>query len=83
MCRRVAGDLKPVHFSQIRILGCHQAREINYHPRLFPGRIILHFAVNHDCTAAIRHGVQDFTSEQDLINVRAEDLFCDGNLGGM
>lgn len=62
-------SLKTVDFGKLRILGCDELSQVNDHLGLLPGRVVLHLAVYHHGARAVRHGIQDFSGEGNLVRV--------------
>ena len=62
--------LKPVSFLILRVFFSDELGKVDNDLGLFPGRIILHFAVKHHDARAIRHGFEDALGEDHFIQTR-------------
>ena len=68
--------LDPIGRGEIRVFFGNKACKVNDDLGLFPGRIILHLAVNHRNARTVRHGFEDAAGEFHFVDIWREDAFC-------
>src|SRR4051812_26706200 len=81
MALRSYPGFQPVCLSELRVLRGQHLREVDHHPALLPGRVVLHLAVDHVHAPAVRDRVDHLAGEDHLVRVGGEDLLGDVDLG--
>src|SRR4051794_41068639 len=64
---RPLGGLEAVGLRELRVLAGEHLGEVDHDAALLPGRVVLHLAVDHVPTAAVRDGLDDLLGERDLV----------------